>query len=107
YSLDVEWAHAIAPGAAIDVIEFNPTAKASLPRAMHFAASLPHVSVVSASYGFHEFAGETGLDHYFTTPHTTYDPATGQVTAGHSGVTYVASSGDGKKGYGIITPSTS
>jgi len=46
------------------------------------AASLPNVSVVTMSFGFGEFSGETSYDSYFNTP------------AGHGGVTFVSSTGD-------------
>jgi hypothetical protein len=45
-AIDVEWAHAIAPGAHIDVVE-GTSALASVP----MAAALPGVSVVSISFG--------------------------------------------------------
>ncbi len=47
--LDVEWAHAIAPGARIDVVE-GTDFLASVP----IAAALPGVSVVSISFGENE-----------------------------------------------------
>ena len=81
-ALDVEWAHAIAPGAAIDLVEASTDNGSDLYQAVVAAASLPGVSVVSTSWGSPEFAGEQAFDHDFTTP------------AGHQGVTFVASSGD-------------
>jgi hypothetical protein len=80
-SLDVEWAHAIAPGASIDLVEAYPDTT-DLFGAAGFAAALPGVSVVSMSFGTGEFSGETSYDSLFTTP------------SGHGGVTFVASSGD-------------
>ena len=56
-SLDVEWAHAIAPDASIVVYNAaydpnNATASyLNLIDAMHEARSLPGVSVVTLSYG--------------------------------------------------------
>jgi subtilase family serine protease len=80
-ALDVEWAHAIAPAASIDLVEAQPDLT-DLLSAVSFASSLRGVSVVSMSWGAGEFSGETSLDSVFTTP------------AGHNGVTFVASSGD-------------
>lgn len=81
-SLDVEWAHALAPGANIVLVEANSASYADLMTAVRTAANLPGVSVVSMSWGGGEFASETSFDSIFTTP------------AGHQGVTFVASTGD-------------
>ncbi|MHB1424214.1 MAG: S53 family peptidase [Gemmataceae bacterium] len=79
-SLDVEWAHAMAPAANIILVEaYDPS---YLFTAVSWAAAQPGVSVVSMSWGGGEFADETSYDSTFTTP------------AGHQGVTFVASSGD-------------
>ncbi|MFX8895339.1 hypothetical protein ABTM96_19600, partial [Acinetobacter baumannii] len=67
-SLDVEWAHALAPGANIILVEANSASYADLMTAVHTAASLPGVSVVSMSWGGGEFASESAYDSYFTTP---------------------------------------
>ena len=80
-SLDVEWAHAIAPQASIDLVEANPDTT-DLFNAVGFASGLPGVSVVSMSFGTSEFSDESAYDSLFTTP------------TGHGGVTFVASSGD-------------
>jgi hypothetical protein len=82
-ALDVEWAHAIAPGAQIMLVEANSQALADLMTAVATAAQQPGVSVVSMSWGFAEgqavfAADEAAYDSYFTTP----------------GVTFVASTGD-------------
>ena len=59
-SLDVEWAHAIAPGASIVVYNAaydpnNPTTSSPEPvSAMQQASLLPGVSVVTLSYGIPE-----------------------------------------------------
>jgi subtilase family serine protease len=84
-SIDVEWAHAIAPQAKILLVdegsETNPLTS-GLIDGVNYAANQPGVSVVSYSYGNSEFAGETLEDQYFTTP------------AGHTPVAFVAASGD-------------
>jgi subtilase family serine protease len=86
-ALDVEWAHAIAPGASIILVEANSQTLADLMAGVGTAADLPGVSVVSMSWGFVEGqavlqSDEALYDRVLTTP------------AGHSGVTFVASSGD-------------
>ena len=81
-SLDVEWAHAIAPKASLVLVECNSTSNADLFTGAKTAAGLPGVVVVSMSFDEPEFAGEKADDSDFTTP------------AGHTGVTFVDSSGD-------------
>ncbi len=84
-ALDIEWAHAMAPGASIDLVEAsngNSSANAPLFTAVKTAADLPGVSVVSMSWGLNEYSGEQSMDSDFTTP------------SGHQGVTFMASSGD-------------
>ncbi len=87
-ALEIEWAHAIAPGAGIDLVEANSTSNNDLFTAVKTAASLPGVSVVSMSWGLDEFNGEQSIDSTFTPP------------SGHQGVTFVAATGDsGAPGY--------
>jgi hypothetical protein len=81
-ALDVEWAHAIAPGAAIDLVESLDNSTANLYAADVYAAGLTGVSVVSNSWGGSEYSSEAGDDKNFVTP------------TGHQGVTFVFSSGD-------------
>jgi subtilase family serine protease len=82
-SLDVEWAHAMAPGAAIDLVVANSTTWSDLFAAVKAAASLPGVSVVSMSFGSGgDYYGDNASDSVFTTP------------AGHQGVTFLAATGD-------------
>jgi subtilase family serine protease len=76
-SLDVEWAHAMAPGANILLVEASSTDFSDLLSAISYGAS--HANVVSISWGGNEFSGETAYDtQYFDQP----------------GVAFVASSGD-------------
>ena len=82
-SLDVEWAHAIAPGANIVVVEaapgFTETQELNnLMTAVQTANKTTGVTVVSMSWGFPEFSNEASYDSNFTTP----------------GITYIAASGD-------------
>src|SRR5262249_38160051 len=81
-SLDVEWAHAVAPGANILLVEGNNPTVSSLFNAVIYAAAQPNVVVVSMSWGSGEFSTELGMDSTFTTP------------AGHAGVAFVSSTGD-------------
>jgi subtilase family serine protease len=81
-ALDVEWAHAIAPGANILLVEAKTATFDNLLRAVDYAKVQPGVSVVSMSWGAPEFKGENFLDNTFTS------------TSGQGGVTFVASSGD-------------
>jgi hypothetical protein len=94
--LDVEWAHAIAPGARIiliacDVDNYDVNQQTrDLIQGARTAAGLPGVSVVSMSFSSidpitgqtSEFSGERAFDSAFTTP------------SGHQGVTFLASTGD-------------
>lgn len=95
-SLDVEWAHAMAPGANILLVEANSSSYSDLMTAVSYAANQTGVSVVSMSWGGSEWSGETSYDSYFTTP------------TGHNGVTFVASTGDsgssGAPEYGSVSP---
>ena len=52
-TLDVEWAHAMAPGAKIDIIEVNDDSNwpTNLLAGDKLAASLPGVSAISNSWG--------------------------------------------------------
>jgi subtilase family serine protease len=78
-SLDVEWAHALAPGASIDLVEANSATNSDLFTAVKTAAGLSGVSVVSMSWGIQGgFKGETKDDSMFNV----------------SGVTFFASTGD-------------
>lgn len=81
-AIDVQWAHAIAPGAKILLVEAVTSGLANLFSAITYAASQPGVSVVSLSWGASEFVSETNYENYFTTP------------GGHIPVSYVASAGD-------------
>jgi hypothetical protein len=81
-ALDVEWAHAIAPRANILLVEANDNGLGNLFAAVDFARNQPGVVAVSMSWGAGEFSSEASFDFHFTTP------------AGHTGVTFVASSGD-------------
>ena len=88
-SLDVEWAHAIAPGAQIVVVEANSQSLADLMASVATAAVQPGVSVVSMSWGLPEGTA------VFASDEATYDSVFNAP-----GVTFVASTGD----YGAADP---
>ena len=83
-ALDVEWSHAVAPGANIVLVEALNDTIPSLLAAIDVARHVPGVTAVSMSFGYPEnmAPGSTAYDTYFTTP------------AGHTGITFIASSGD-------------
>ena len=85
-ALDVEWAHAIAPQANIILIEAASTSDADLITtalgSLATSPTLSNVSVVSMSFGRSETSSDTSENSSFTTP------------AGHTGVTFLASTGD-------------
>ncbi len=87
-SLDVEWAHAIAPAARILLVEAAGTSSSQLLQAVQ-AAVKNGATVVSMSWGGDESSGETANDSSFTA----------------SGVTFVASAGD--DGAGVEWPAAS
>src|SRR5262249_30310943 len=55
-ALDVEWAHAMAPGASIVLVECQPSGGSDLYAGARMAAALPGVSAVSMSWGSAEYA---------------------------------------------------
>ena len=102
-SLDVEWAHAIAPAAKILLVEANSATLDDLMTAANYARHASGVTTVSMSWGGSEFfswsqgefSGQTAYDPYFTTP------------GGHAGVTFVAAAGDSGSFSGIEWPASS
>ena len=90
-SLDIEWAHAIAPNAKIYLVEAASNSYSDLLLAVSTASSLVAAAgggEVSMSWGSGEFRSETSYDSYFTT----------------AGVVYFAAAGDGP---GTLYPSVS
>jgi subtilase family serine protease len=75
-SLDVQWAHAIAPGAKILLVEATTNSFANLLAAEDYAKA--HAQYVSNSWGASEFSGENGYDSHFS----------------QSGVSFFVSAGD-------------
>jgi subtilase family serine protease len=87
-SLDVEWAHSIAPQANITLVEATSASTSALYSAVDWATN-NGAHIVSMSWGANDSSGESSLDSHFN----------------HSGVTYLASSGD--TGAQVIYPSAS
>jgi subtilase family serine protease len=102
-SLDVEWAHAIAPAAKILLVEAGSSSLSDLVAGVDYARHVAGVSTVSMSWGGSEFfswyggesSSEVNYDPYFTTP------------SGHSGVTFIASAGDSGSQSGVQWPAIS
>jgi subtilase family serine protease len=94
-TLDVEWAHAIAPGANLLVVEAASESISDLMAAVNTARNAPGVVAVSMSWGFGELPNEASYDSFFTTP------------AGHTGITFLAASGDSGALAGASYPSAS
>ena len=87
-SLDVEWAHAMAPGAKIVLVQSADSDDTLFTAVLQAVGA--GASVVSMSWGGPEFSGQQSYDSmYFSNP----------------GVTYFASTGDG--GCGVSYPSSS
>jgi len=90
-SLDVEWAHSVAPGASIVLVEASSATFSGLFSAVSYASQQTGASVVSMSWGTPEFLGESTYDSIFNTP----------------GVTFVAASGDSGAWSGPMYPAVS
>jgi hypothetical protein len=92
-SLDVEWAHAIAPGATIVVVEASSQSLRDLQAAVNVARNIPAVNVISMSLGF---------------PESTYHGSLALTTPpGHTGITFVGASGDSGLAGGSDWPAVS
>jgi hypothetical protein len=87
-SLDVEWAHSIAPQASIVLVEATTNSLNNLYAAVDWATN-QGAHIVSMSWGAGDSSSDRSLDSHFN----------------HSGVVYLASSGD--TGAQVIYPSAS
>lgn len=87
-SLDIEWAHAQAPGAKIVLVEAASNSNTNLFNAVSYANSIG-ATEVSMSWGGGESTGETAYDSDMT----------------HAGTLYTASAGD--SGHGAEYPAAS
>jgi subtilase family serine protease len=89
-SLDIEWAHAEAPGAKIVLVEAASNSFANLFTAISYANNNIGATEVSMSFGGGEFSSETSYDSPYLS---------------HAGTFYTASSGD--SGHGASYPAAS
>ncbi|MBU6501050.1 MAG: S53 family peptidase [Patescibacteria group bacterium] len=89
-ALDTQWAHAIAPGAKILLVEAKSSSGNDLLAAVDYARNRSDVVAVSMSWGSNEFSGESSYDSHFTS---------------NSGAAFFASSGD--SGSGVQWPAVS
>jgi subtilase family serine protease len=89
-ALDIEWAHAIAPGAKVLLVESKSDSGTDLLAAVDYAKSRSDVVAVSMSWGGNEFSTEASLDSHFTSAF---------------GAKFFASSGD--SGTGVQWPAVS
>jgi subtilase family serine protease len=79
-SLDIEWAHAIAPSAPILLVEANSADLSDLLTAETYAGA--HARYVSNSWGSSEFSGENADDSDFAASGVSYFAAAGDSGAG-------------------------
>ncbi len=91
-SLDVEWAHAIAPTAKILLVEAKTPSGANLLSAIDYATSRKDVIAISMSWGGAEFSDELSYDTHF-------------VDKANPAAAFFASSGD--DGAGASWPASS
>lgn len=80
-SLDVQWAHAIAPKAKIILVEAASNSFSDLFQAINVAIQ-KGATVVSMSWGGDEFVGENSYDSTFNVPDVTFTAASGD--GGHN-----------------------
>lgn len=89
-ALDTQWAHAVAPGAKILLVEAKSASGNDLLAAVDYARNRSDVVAVSMSWGGNEFSGESSYNFHFVSP---------------SGAAFFASSGD--SGNGVQWPAVS
>lgn len=84
-SLDVQWAHAIAPTAQILLVEAKSTSGTDLLAAVDYARNRADVTAVSMSWGGAEFSTENSYDGHFTSAYgASFFVASGDSGAGAS-----------------------
>ncbi len=76
-SLDVQWAHAIAPGARILLVEASSNSFTNLMAAEDYAKT--HAGYVSNSWGAAEFSGEAAYDSHFVQPSVSFFVSSGDT----------------------------
>ncbi|MBI3721334.1 MAG: peptidase S8/S53 subtilisin kexin sedolisin, partial [Fimbriimonas ginsengisoli] len=89
-ALDIEWAHAMAPGAKIVLVEAASNSNSNLYAADDLAATIAGAHQCSNSWSGGESSGELSSDSHFN----------------HASMTYFFSSGDtgGARGYPAASP---
>lgn len=75
--LDVEWAHAMAPGATIWLVVSTNATLSNMIACVDYAANVINANVVSMSWTMSEFSDETNWDSHFTNPNVTFVAAAG------------------------------
>ena len=78
-SLDIQWAHAIAPGAKVLLVEATSNSFANLMAAEDYAKA--HAQYVSNSWGGSEFSGESAYDSHFSQPGVSFFVSAGDAGA--------------------------
>jgi subtilase family serine protease len=78
-SIDVEWAHAIAPKANILLVETTSNYFTDLFAGVQYAAQ--HANIVSMSWGAPEFSYEATYDSFFEVPNVTFLASAGDLGA--------------------------
>src|SRR5919197_2975042 len=76
-SLDIEWAHAIAPGAKILLVEADSNSFTNLLAAEDYARA--HAQYVSNSWGAGEFSSEASFDSHFVQPGVSFFVSSGDA----------------------------
>lgn len=96
-SLDVQWAHAIAPGATIDLVVASTASGDVINKAIKYATDTLHADAVSMSFGSPEgyLRGKDGNDLHYKQAEDIFAEGTAK------GTTYFASSGDGDSDNGL------
>jgi len=79
--LDVEWAHAMAPGAKIAVIAAKDNSISNLLGAVNYAYTTVRANVVSMSWGAADFSGSSTYNTYFNHPGMSFVAASGDIGA--------------------------
>jgi subtilase family serine protease len=82
-SLDVEWAHAIAPGATIILVVSKDASLGNLLNAVDYAVALG-AKQISMSWGAGEFSTEAAYNSHFNKAHVTFTASSGDNGAGVS-----------------------
>jgi subtilase family serine protease len=107
-TLDVQWAHAMAPGAKIVVVVAGTAQQEALLNAVRYAAIFVKADVINMSWGSNDWEN-TGYDYdsYSTVFRERQGQAKLEYYFAHRGVNYVAAAGDkgGVVSYPSVSPS--